>query len=249
MGLAAESTLMKTRGVEKKNRAVLRPLCAALAFCLFGPVLAPADTRILVDAKIRDQPVKLGFDTGAEVTCLFQSTARRLGLAVTPPDPAAKAAPGRVLMGTSEECEFSLGAVTRRLKFAVYDPPQGISYEMDGFLAWYPLRDNVVVISERTQSVALVEHLPQNLASWTKWAIGPHKVLTIQISGSGGECRTILFDTGSPFGVELNTQRWQRWRAEHPDVPATPVAFFLPVAVFSSEKNAGRTSWTSRVCR
>jgi hypothetical protein len=219
---------MKTRGVEKVNRGVRRPLFAALALCLLRPALAAAEPRIFAEARVNGQPVKLAFDTGAERTFLFQSTARRLGLEVTRPDPAAKAAPGRVLPGTSEVCEFSLDRMTMRMALPVYDPPEGIPYEIDGVLAWYPLRDHVFRISLEANAVETLEDLPRDLTSWTKWTIGPHKVLTIRMSESGGKPRTILFDTGSPSGVLLNARRWQQWREEHPGVPAAPVAFFVP---------------------
>jgi hypothetical protein len=219
---------MKTRGVEKESRETRRFLFAALVLCLFQPALAATGPKILVEARVNGQPVKLAFDTGAERTFLLQSTARRLGLAVTPPDPAAKAEPGRILPATSEVCEFSLDRMTIRMTLPVYDLPEGISYDIDGVLAWYPLRDHIFRISLAADAVETVEGLPGDLTSWAKWTLGPHKVLTIRTSESGGTPRTILFDTGSPSGVALNARRWQQWREEHRGAPATPVAFFVP---------------------
>jgi hypothetical protein len=193
---------MKARRVKKSCRTVGWFL-APLVLCLF-PLALAADSRIIMEARVNGQPVKLGFDTGAERTFLLQSTARRLGRDVTGPDPGAKAGPGRILAGMSEECEFSVSHTTMRTRLSIYDAPEGVSYDMDGMLAWYPLRDSVFLISGGTQSVTTLSDLPSDLASWTKWTIGPHKVLTIQVSGPGGEPWMILFDTGSFSGVELN---------------------------------------------
>jgi hypothetical protein len=219
---------MKTRGVEKESRETRRFLFAAAVLCLFQPALAATGPKILVEARVNGQPVKLVFDTGVEHTLLFRSTARRLGLAVTPPDPAVKAEPGRIVPATSEVCEFSLDRVTMRMALPIYDPPEGISYDIDGMLAWYPLRDHIFRISLAANAVETVEDLPRDLTSWAKWTLGAHKVLTIRTSESGGTPRTILFDTGSPSGVALNARRWQQWREEHRGAPATPVAFFVP---------------------
>jgi hypothetical protein len=219
---------MRTKSVKRKSRRNLRLPIAALVACLFQATLATAEVRITQNARINGQPVKLGFDTGSERTCLFMPAARRLGLKVTFPSLAGKALPRQVVGGSSEECEFSLPGITMTTKLWVYDPPQGISMDVDGVLAWHTVSDHIFRISLEANSVTILPALPEDLASWTKWPIGPHKVLTMEVSEPDGERGLVLIDTGALSGVQLNSQRWRRWREGHKDLPATPVAFFSP---------------------
>lgn len=220
--------VMRTKSLKRKSRRDPRLPIAALVACLFQATLATAEVRITQNARINGQPVKLGFDTGSERTCLFMPAARRLGLKVTFPNPAGKAPPGQVVGGSSEECEFSLPGITMTTKLWVYDPPQGISMDVDGVLAWHTVSDHIFRISLEANSVTILPALPEDLASWTKWAIGAHKVLTIEVSEPNAERGLVLIDTGSLSGVQLNSQRWRQWREGHRDLPATPTAFFSP---------------------
>jgi hypothetical protein len=58
-----------------------------LGFCLNVARASSIDERIWINAKINGQPVRFAYDTGwGNNQTLFSTTAKRLGLKVTPPD-------------------------------------------------------------------------------------------------------------------------------------------------------------------
>jgi len=202
-------------------------LILTLYLCCTTPSLA--EDRLLVDAKINGEPVRLAFDTGAEFSTLFRRTARRLKLNVADPPPNAKAGPGQVLLGRSEECRFELGNSITKGRFRVLDVPHYLDPRMDGLLAWGDVRNTILWIAADTNRLSVLTALPENMAPWTKWKVRQDsRCLEIRLPLASGKDGTIAIDTGSPFGVELSPQRWKQWRDKHRDQPASVRAYYTP---------------------
>jgi len=186
--------------------------------------------RLIFNAEVNHNPVRLLFDTGAEVTCLFKNTATRLNLQVSEPDPSIKVDPGKVLMQLTEECDFTLGHINIKAQLRVYDPPSWIDFGVDGALAWAPVREHIFRFCPERKDMGTLVQLPEDIASWSKWDISPAKQLTLQVPKLGGSFGSILVDTGSPFGVGLNTEGWKNWRNVHSEAPGTVTAYFFPAS-------------------
>jgi len=73
---------------------------AAIIVLLSFVFAVRADDRLWVAAKINGKPLALAFDTGSTDSALFPSAIQRLGLTNLP------------AIGTTEECDFSLGTKT-----------------------------------------------------------------------------------------------------------------------------------------
>ena len=203
-----------------------------VCLCLIWASPVAAQMRLVLNAEVNHNPVRLLFDTGSDVTCLFKNTATRLNLKVSEPDPSIKLDPGEVLMQLTEECDFTLGHTNIRGKLRVYDPPSWIDYGVDGVLAWAPVRDNIFHFCPERKDMGTLVQLPEDIASWSKWKICPAKRLTVHVTESGGDSGSILIDTGAPYGVSLSTELWQRWRNAHSTAPATLAAYFVPASGF-----------------
>ena len=202
-------------------------LCLVCALNVSGK--QEQNERIIFEAKINGESVRLAFDTGSEVTFLFRRTVKRLKLDVTEPPANAKVDPGKVPMGISEECRFELGNSITKARFRVFDLPQHIDPGMDGVLAWANIWDTILWISADTKRLSTLTALPENMDKWTKWNIRKDsRYLEIKLPLASGKDGTILIDTGSPFGVQLTPQRWKQWRDKHRDQPVSVRAEYTP---------------------
>ena len=198
-----------------------------LCLCCIAPVKAA--NRILIEAKVNGQSVRLAFDTGAETSVLFRRTVKRLKLKVTEPPPSAKAGPGKILFGKTEEFRFELGHIKTTTTFGVFDLPQHVAPGMDGLLAWADVREAIWRFDAETKKVSTLKALPENMDLWTGWKIREDSpLLEIRLPSDSGKDETIFIDTGAPFGVQLSPKRWKQWRDQHADQPASVQAFYTP---------------------
>ncbi len=219
--------------MNSKNKTRPYAVITSVVFCLVCALSALGkqeyEERLIIDAKINGESVRLGFDTGAEFTVLFRRTARRLKLNVTEPPANAKADPGEVLFGASEECRFELGDFMTKVRFPVFDLPHYLDPGMDGLLAWADLRDHIVWIAADTNRLSALAALPENMDAWTKWKIRQDsRYLEIILPSASGKDGTIAIDTGSPLGVQLSPQRWKQWRDKHRDELTSVKAYYEP---------------------
>jgi len=201
----------------------------ALCFCSMLP--SGASDRILIDAQVNGQNVCLCFDTGAEHTLLFEKTAKRLNLRFTLPSENKSIEPGRVRMGLSEECRFTLGRESIVCRMPVFEPPFSLplDLEYEGFLAWANIWNVILYIDANSQKLAPLPELPQDTHLWNRWYLDRKlRFLTIKIPQTTGAEGTILIDTGSPFGVHLNTELWNNWHSVHEEQPCTLNAYYSP---------------------
>ena len=205
-----------------------RTIWLIVCLCLFWAMPIMGQTQLALDAAVNNNPVKLLFDTGAEVTFLFKKTATRLNLQVTEPDPSFKLDPGQVLMQLTEECEFTLSHININTQLRVYDPPNWVDYGADGILAWSNVKSAIFHFALEKGKFGTLTELPEDIASWAKWKIGPDKRLIVQLPKPNDSYGSILIDTGAPFGVCVNAKRWTNWRNCHPKNPATLTAYFAP---------------------
>ncbi len=204
-----------------------RLLILTLYLCCTTP--STYNDRLIIDAKVNGESVRLGFDTGAEFSILFRRTVKRLGLKVTEPPANAKADPGEVLLGRAEECRFELGNSMTKARFRVFDLPHYLDPGVDGVLAWADVRDNIVWIAADTKRLSTLTAFPEDIDTWTKWKIQQDsRYLEIRLSLASGKDGTILIDTGSPFGVQLSPQQWKQWRDKHKDQPVSVQAEYTP---------------------
>jgi len=130
-----------------------------------------AEDRLLIEAKINDQPVVLAFDTGAEYSMLFARTAERLKLKATEPPPGVELPPG---LAISEECRFTLGDVTKHWQLAILKLPPHVRPRVDGVLGWANVSGGIIRVAADKRIVYPLPRLPDELDNWTKWDLVPN---------------------------------------------------------------------------
>jgi len=193
----------------------------------------PSKGRIRMEVKINGQSAVLALDTGAERTCLLNTGAKRLGLRFEPPPSNARAAPGRVLPGLTDECDIEMGPTTERSRLPVVAIPGYIKADTDGFLGWDVLRQIVVVIDGPSQKASIRDQLPPAVSQWPSWKIASNAsflIVEVKIAALQDGPGTMMIDTGAADGVKLGSHLWQQWGAAHPDQAATLSAGFYPGA-------------------
>ena len=178
--------------------------------CLSSLYVIPfkAQAEIIFDARVNNKDIKILFDTGSEFTLLFNKTASRLKLNVIKRNSSLPADPGKVRVDLTEEYDFQLGPIRTKGSLNVYTPPSWFDAGADGVLAWSTIRDNIFYFSMEGSRAEILDELPENIGTWSMWNIGPDKQLTIQVEKPNGTQGSILIDTGSPYGIQLNTKRW-----------------------------------------
>lgn len=194
-----------------------------------------AESRILIPVKINDQQVRFIFDTGADQAFLWHSTARRLGLRISPPPPNAQIKPGQVLVSLSEPVKLDvLSLAFPSVQLAVIEnPPQPVDF--DGAIGWPNLRKNRVSFHGQNLHFESLAALPPETAGWLKlrertdW-----NNLSLELPRKEA-CQPAYLgiDTGNPDGVFLTPDAWIKWRAAHPKNPTTLLAYFMPGAGLS----------------
>jgi lipoprotein NlpI len=175
--------------------------------------------RFLADARINDKPVRLIYDTGAGVTLLHTRAAKRLGLKVSKPPSSPKPPPGRVKIGHTELCQFTVGQETYRLKLATLHLPWpwGGLVDFDGAIGWPDLKDDFFAIDAADDAIKRVDRLPQDTNGWTRLPLSrPAGVLALEIPRADGKTGVLEVDTGNAEGISLSPTRWKEWRATHP---------------------------------
>ena len=222
---------------------VIRAIWVLVYLIFFCVMPFKANAEIIFDARINNEDVKLLFDTGSEFTLLFNKTASRLKLNVIKRNSSPPNDPGKVGVDLTEEYDFQLGPIRTKGSLHVYTPPGWFDAGADGVLAWSTVRENILHFSMEESRAELLEKLPANLESWSRWDIGQDKQLTIQVEKPNGRQGVIMIDTGSPYGIQLNTKRWQDWRILHSREPATLTAFFTPASGFVTREQC----WTKMI--
>ena len=147
--------------------------------CLSSLYVIPfkAQAEIIFDARINNQDVKLLLDTGSEMTLLFNKTASRLKLNVIKRKSSLPADPGKVRVDLTEEYDFQLGSTKTKGRLYVYTPPDWFDAGVDGVLAWSTVKDKIFYFSMEGKRSEILDELPENIDSWSRWNIGADRQL------------------------------------------------------------------------
>jgi hypothetical protein len=202
------------------RRAALIIVAAAFAsLCSFG-----AEERIWLDAKVNGTPAKIFLDTGAGAFYLFRSGAERLGFEL----PDAGKTPWRMYWG--DRCTLECPGFKGRLRPVITEQPAYLPVgDIDGFVGWRTIHDNVVRFDAAADRVEFLKDVPAEAKTWTK--------LSARMKGSGilaleipKEKSLIIIDTGSMMGIGLPLKKWSEWKIAHPDRGVTLAAASMPSA-------------------
>lgn len=178
-----------------------------------------SEHRIWMDVTIHDQPVHLAFDTGAEGSVLFRSTADRLKLKLL--DSPLKATSGLATNQVTELCQFKLGTLLAPIQFLVVNLPARAKTQADGVMSWNPFRNNVIVF-DVTEAVTIDDEIPPGALNWPKFKqVASSDKLAFDADGQDARQGIIYVDTGDPEGVALSHSLWQKWITAHGRQPRT----------------------------
>lgn len=200
---------------------------------------AAAPLRLMLDAQINGQGVRLAFDTGSEGLCLFRPAAERLRLQVTPPPADEPVTPGKVALGSTQECAVDLDGHARKMVLGVIETPRTVQplVEFDGVVGWSVIRDGLWLISGGDMSVSALPALPKDIDRWSSYTLSKDAPLLVFKAGD----KKILIDTGSEDGIGLPREEWKKWRSEHAEAPVTLTAGWTPATgIMVTEVGWGR---------
>ncbi|MFC1499337.1 aspartyl protease family protein, partial [Verrucomicrobiota bacterium] len=192
-----------------------------------------ADERIVVNAKINGKPIRFVFDTGAENTALFSSTAKRLNLSVTYPPKGTKAEPGRVLTGISEKCQTEMIGQSATGRLRVLDVPSYFAKNIDGVVSWNALRprNGLLRIDSNNNTATGLTALPHDIDQWSKWNLNTNaNILAFSLTNTPLGNGAIFIDTGTPRGLELCPKLWKKWQRDQSDQASTLNATYTPAS-------------------
>jgi hypothetical protein len=195
--------------------------------------VAPADDRILVEAKINGEPIKLAFDTGAAELVIFRAMAEKLGVKVLPPPPDIAPKPGEVVISRTEPLKIELFGQTSEARIGVFDHPAALPPDVDGLLGWSNVRQNIWYLSGSSLKFRGLPTVPAEAASWTKLrqVRDRPQQLCLELDRAASAPPAYLgIDTGASSGVRLSPGAWADWRARHPAQLGTLDAYYMPGA-------------------
>ncbi len=215
----------------KSQISSMRTISAVLFLVCVVAVHAD-DERILMDAKINGQPVRLAFDTGSGTPFLLTSTAaQKLNLKVTTPPPDARVGPGQTLVGWTDLQKLDLGSGIVETCFAILNVPTNLTPNFDGVMGWPAVSNNVISLDCANQSFGFLTNAPGEVSGWIKCRIRlnqPNSDLTLEVPGENGPGEIISLDSGTAYGVKLNRKRWRQWKAAHAYQRMTLIAYYTP---------------------
>lgn len=208
-------------------KTVLTLVC--LCFCLAA--LKADDERVFIDAKINGKPVRFAFDTGTGTAFLLTSAAaQQLGLKVKLPPTNVQVSPGQTLIGWTTPQKLDFGFTNIEARFAVVDLPSYLKLNAIGTLGWPAIKHNVFSLNCVAHTLAAFTNDTKSLEGWVQCPIETNSDLTLQLPDGNHSKQIITLDSGSIYGVKLNPQRWQQWKAAHTNQPITLEAYFTPGA-------------------
>ena len=193
--------------------------------------LVCADDRILIEARLNGQPLKLAFDTGAGGLIVFRNVAEQRGLKIAPPPADARPEPGKIVFSRTEPVKIEfLGRSIPDERLMVVDLPSSLPSDIDGVLGWPIIRNNIWFLSGSALKLRLLNAVPSETASWFKLAeLKDRPVLCLEfLQKNSGRPVYLGIDTGSPSGVILSAEAWEKWRKAHPKQPVTLEATYMP---------------------
>jgi hypothetical protein len=187
------------------------------------PSRADRDNWIFVNFSINNKPVHFIFDSGADTSYMFRSTADRMGIKIIPAAPVALL-PGEVHLDSTEPLIVALGDASPKIPMSVADAPPHMPSGVDGIIALASLKphDGFVILIDMSKHSVLTLTLPTDIGRWSKWNMVSDNLFPMFECGDGEK---IGIDTGATAGVYLSPKKWEQWRAQHNGQPATNDAY------------------------
>jgi len=202
-----------------------------LVVCLSASALAK-DTRIFVDSYINGQPVKLAFDTGAEVPVLFSKSAKRLNISIVKePPPDLKVEAGKVKLRLSEECKLRMkgGKTECTVQFAVFDVPAPLDTDFDGVLSWSGFKHLMLQFDFSLNRVIFRKKIEFDRSKWKSLDIRKDMdVLVVKTSSKDKMQDSLLIDTGAQGGLMVRKKVWEKFDGLDGDQNTTVSAIYTP---------------------
>ena len=223
---------------------VLLVLVAPVGCSLSLPSLGPIGLGeyFVTDANINGHRVALVVDTGAEMSVLFRQTAIRLGLKVDEWPSDQPVEPGRVGIGTAEECTITILSKTFLGRFGVLDLPPFARIKEEGILGWPAVKNNIVHLDGL--HFRFLREVPRETSGWLTLPLRPNRLtLGIEIGSRAGLTESVEVDTGGHFGVSLASPAWRAAAAAHPHRPKSLEGYYMPGAGLLVQEQA----WADRV--
>jgi gag-polyprotein putative aspartyl protease len=209
----------------------MNKILAIILLCLFAITISTdADERIFyTDAKINGKPILFAVDTGASISMIYSTTARKLGLKVTQPNPNHKLAPGETAVGTTELCNLNFGSIKISSISVIEMPDYFESTEKEGgVLGWSSLKNKIIFLDAAMRHVTSLTNIPEGVTAWTKLRVQTNlDILGFEMPDQKKK-KTILIDTGKDDGIALSPQRWHEWKMAHINQPTTLEAYYVP---------------------
>ena len=72
---------------------------------------------------------------------------------------------------------LQLGPIQTKGRLHVYTPPDWFDAGVDGVLAWSTIKDNIFYFSMDEKRSEIMDELPENIDSWSRWNIGADRQL------------------------------------------------------------------------
>ncbi len=194
---------------------------ALLLFSLL-PMACAAEDRLWIETKFNHAPAKIFLDTGASEFYLFRPAAIRLGFKVSP----ESSEPWRMYRASKLGHVESLPFTGKVRPVIVHLPDHVPPQEMDGFVGWKTVRDNIVAFDAARLQVSFPKELPPGIESWTRLKVRKGRILVLELPNRDW----IIVDTGSSTGLGIPAEAWKKWAESHPDQKATKITSSTPAA-------------------
>src|SRR5882724_5989066 len=176
----------------------MRPLLYILVIC--SSLTGFADDRILLDAKINDQPVRLAFDSGFGAgICIWRNVAQQLSLAIESPPADLKPAPGEIAVAKTAPAKVDLcGRTFPNIRISVLDYPPYMPMEIQGLVGWESVKHQVFEVRVASGLMATHDRIPEGTNTWLKMPVRTEQaILVLSLPETGHRVGgTVLIDTG-----------------------------------------------------
>lgn len=186
--------------------------------------------RIVTNAKINGNPVRLIVDTGFEAPfVLFSGTARKLHLRVTPPRPDTPVRPGEVRAGWTKPQKLSIEGNNIESPFYVLEMPAFLKPPADEAMGWPAFCKSVLNIDCLSRAIYPLTNSAENIHGWhAYWLHTNSDQLVLELPCENPPTPVIVLDTGSTRGVSLNPEKWRAWKTSHTKQVMTMDSYYTP---------------------
>jgi predicted aspartyl protease len=171
------------------------------------------ESRIFLEGYINGKPVKLILDTGATGPTLFRPAVKRLKLSIERPPANVKVEKGLVRYALTEKCKFQMveGGTESILNFAVVDVPDFLTSDIDGVMGWGGFGHMMIELNSNLRKVKIRNKLEFNKSEWKCLDIKKDiNVLVVNTSSKDKTRDCFLIDTGSPDGLTVGQELWDK---------------------------------------